>query len=80
MAEIINPHIKLAECPFCHEIGLLFREQLWDDSHGYYGKYEYYVCCDNNECGVRPKTRTSNDVYGDKKDAIQKVIKRWNSR
>lgn len=80
MAEIINPHTKLAECPFCHEPGFLFREQLWNDRHGYYENYEYYVRCDNNKCNVRPKTRATNDVYSDKENAIQEVIKRWNSR
>ena len=80
MAEIINPHTALAECPFCHEPGFLFREQLWNNGHGYYGNYEYYVGCDNDECNVNPKTRMTNDVYGDKENAIQEEIKKWNSR
>lgn len=80
MAEIINPHTTLEKCPFCHKPGILFREQLWNNGYGYYGNYEYYVGCDNDECDVRPKTRATNDVYGDKEEAINKSIKRWNSR
>lgn len=44
------------------------------------GNYEYYVGCDNDECNVNPKTRMTNDVYGDKENAIQEAIKKWNSR
>ena len=80
MAEILNPHTVLSECPFCHEPGFLFRDPLWSDGHGYYGNYEYFVGCDNDECNVKPKTRATNDIYGKKEKAIQEVIRKWNSR
>ena len=80
MAEIINPLTTLVECPFCHKPGFLFRDPLWRDGHGYYGNYEYFVGCDNDECNVKPKTRVTNDIYGKKEEAIQEAIRKWNSR
>lgn len=80
MAEILISHTALSECPFCHKPGFLFRNPLWQDGQGYYGNYEYFIGCDNDECEVRPRTRAANDIYGDKEEAIQKVIGKWNSR
>jgi len=78
--EIIETKKELKECPFCHKPAILFREEMWNESHGYYGRYNYYVECSNNECGVKPKTREVHDVYTDFRDAIQEAIKRWNER
>lgn len=77
---IINPHTHLQECPFCHEPGFLFKEELWNGSHGYHGNYDYYVGCDNDKCYVRPKTKAIDDIYRDSELAIQESIKRWNNR
>lgn len=77
---IINPHVKLKKCPFCHQPAFLFKEELWNGSHGYHGHYMYYVGCDNAQCGVQPKTKESDDIYGDSDGAVQRAIKRWNGK
>lgn len=77
---IINPHTTLKECPFCHEPGFLFKEELWYGSHGCHGNYEYYVACDNENCCVRPKTVPIDDIYRDAESAKQEAIRRWNER
>lgn len=77
---IINPHTILKECPFCHEPGFLFKEELWSGSRGYHGNYEYYVACDNENCYVRPKTVSIDDIYRETETAKQEAIRRWNER
>lgn len=80
MAEILNTNVKLKKCPFCRKPGFLFRDPLWSNGHGYYGHYEYYVKCDNDECTVKVKTKAQNDIYKPKDEAIKSVIESWNKR
>ena len=42
------------ECPFCHDIPIVAKDPLWNESHGYYGNYEYYVACKNGN-GINKK-------------------------
>lgn len=71
---------NLKECPFCHEPAVLFQDSLYNNGHGYYGKYLYYVGCNNTNCSVKPKTQSIDDIYRDSEIAIQESIDRWNKR
>ena len=44
------------ECPFCHSLPDIVINPLWDGTHGYHGKYEYYIACRNNDCKIGPHT------------------------
>lgn len=69
------------ECPFCHDIPIVAKDHLWHESHGYYGNYEYYVACMNQNCKVQPKTKAYNDIYNmTEQECVDKSIEDWNSR
>ena len=69
------------ECPFCHDIPVVAKDPLWNGGHGYYGHYEYYVVCKNDNCNVQPRTKAYNDIYDIKEqECINKSIEDWNTR
>lgn len=69
------------ECPFCHDIPVVAKDELWNGSHGYYGHYNYYVACKNDKCKVQPQTRPYTDIYDmTEQECIDKSIKDWNDR
>lgn len=69
------------ECPFCHDIPIVAKDHLWHGSHGYYGNYEYYVACMNQNCKVQPKIKAYNDIYDmTEQECVDKSIEDWNSR
>ena len=69
------------ECPFCHDIPIVAKDPLWNEGHGYYGNYEYYVACKNGKCKIHPRTKSYNDIYDmSENECIESAIKDWNSR
>lgn len=44
------------ECPFCHNLPDIAKSPLWNGSHGYHGRYNYYIACRNENCKMKPKT------------------------
>ena len=73
--------ISSKECPFCHDMPVLAREPLWNESHGYYGKYEYYVACINGKCKINPRTKPYNDIYDmSEQECVEKGIEDGNTR
>lgn len=69
------------ECSFCHDMPILVKDPLWNRSHGYHGKYEYYVACKNKRCKINPKTKSYNDIYDmSEQECIKKAIEDWNKR
>ena len=51
------------ECPFCHSLPDIVKNPLWEGSHGYRGKYEYYIACRNEKCKLKITTRKYNNIY-----------------
>lgn len=78
--EIVITDKKIKECPFCKKPGYVFKEQLWNGSHGYHGCYDYYTGCLNQDCRIKPKTRGVDDIYRSSDEAIDMVINDWNER
>lgn len=73
--------ISPKECPFCHDMPVLAKDPLWNESHGYYGKYEYYVACINGKCKIKPRTKSYNDIHDmSEQECVEKVIEDWNTR
>lgn len=69
------------ECPFCHDIPIVAKDHVWNESHGYYGNYEYYVACKNGKCKIHPRTKSYNDIYDmSENECIESAIKDWNDR
>lgn len=71
----------LKECPFCHLMPSVIKNPLWHESHGYHGKFEYYVGCQNDTCKIKPETRRYDDIYKmTEQDCIDRAITDWNER
>lgn len=69
------------ECPFCHSLPDIIKIPLWEGSHGYYGKYEYYIACRNEKCKVKITTRKYNNIYNmTEQECIDRAIRDWNDR
>lgn len=69
------------ECPWCHKIPSIEKVPLWDGSHGYHGKYKYYVVCKNAKCKIQPRTKEYNDIYDmSEEQCVNKAIEDWNNR
>ena len=69
------------ECPFCHSLPDMVKNPLWDGTHGYPGKYEYYIACKNKDCKVKPRTYKYDNIYDmTEQECIDRAIKDWNDR
>ena len=69
------------ECPFCHSLPDIVKNPLWDGTHGYPGKYEYYIACKNKDCKVKPRTYKYDNIYDmSEQECIEKAISDWNNR
>ena len=69
------------ECPWCHDMPVLIKDPLWNDSCGYHGNYEYYVACINESCKIKPRTKSYNDIYDMlEQECMDKAIEDWNTR
>ena len=69
------------ECPFCHGEATIVKDKLWNGSHGYIGNYEYYIACKNEDCFIKPKTKSRDDIYGkSEEECLNNVIRMWNKR
>ena len=77
---IIRAPCKLKKCPWGKIKPELFKEELWNGNHGYYGNYDFYVKCNNQKCKIRPQTIKYDDVYRDASIAIKSACDDWNNR
>ena len=69
------------ECPFCHNLPDIIKNPLCNGSHGYHGRYKYYIACRNENCKIKPKTYEYNDIYDmTEQECIDKAIEDWNDR
>ena len=80
MRSIINAPCKLKKCPWCKNRPNLYKEALWNGTHGYRGNYTYYIKCDNKMCKINPVTKKYNDVYDKEDSCINNVCNDWNNR
>lgn len=69
------------DCPFCHNTPIIAKDPMWHGNRGYYGNYEYYVACKNENCKIQPRTKSYNDIYNmTEQQCINKSIDDWNNR
>lgn len=75
-------------CPWCGSHASLIQDKLWQEhsyngqtiTHGYVGNYEYYVCCDNNECWAVAPNGKIDDIYRSPEEAIRLAKEAWQRR
>ena len=69
------------ECPFCHNLPDIVKNPLRNGSHGYHGRYKYYIACRNENYKIKLKTYEYNDIYNmTEKECIEKEIEEWKDR
>ena len=76
---VANNVVLIKPCPFCGSTVTVECIPLWEGSHGYYGNYEYEIRCKKCGCTIDYHEQ-NNDIYRDKKEVIDEVIKLWNRR
>lgn len=77
----MKKQLKLLPCPFCGSEAKLEKDELWNNSHGYYNCYDFYIRCSNDNCKIRPETKHLNNIYEkDEKIILQTIKNRWNYR
>ena len=77
--------MQIKPCPFCGEIPYLERRPLWREydrgvTHGYYGKFEYVIQCDNPKCRCSVKLGANDTIYNSDEVAKENAINAWNRR
>lgn len=71
---------KLKPCPCGCDYVELKKYPLWNESHGYYGCYEFLIKCANPNCCWKFCPPDNNTIYQSKEEAKRKVINAWNNR
>ena len=74
---------ELKPCPFCGEIPCIEKKPLWKTyyngiTHGYFGCFEYDICC--NKCGCNVTLGGNDTIYRTDEEAKKNATEAWNRR